>query len=253
MLADCKRRPKFLRNMQCIPAVALSVIVAAFVIALPALAQQSGYFNFDLRSNTGTTVVMRGSFYVSSLSTSGGSFTSLDESSTFYSPSGLSGSVYGVSNTTAISGSWGTYGPITSTTATDDYFVSGATFRFTTTESGVTKYYQLQGSVSENNANTASAFTLYSSDINYSTSSLKRIDSYKMTSVGGASATVTLSNTTSEVPEIDGGNLPKAILLFFCVIALAAGARAGLLATSLWKVVAPLASTHKAHRPHLSA
>lgn len=224
------------------------VIIATF--SIPALAQQSGYFNFDLRSNTGTTVVMRGSFYVSSLNTAGGSFTNLVESSTFYYPSGLTGTAYGVSQTASISGSWGSYAPIASTVDSDDYFISGATFRFMTTENGVNKYYQLQGSVNERNANTSSAFTLYSSDINYS--ALTRIDSYKMTSVGGAGASLSLSNSTSDVPEIDGGNLPKALLLFFCIITLATGARAGLLAASLQNVVALRTSTQRTHQPHFS-
>lgn len=206
------------------------------------------YFNFDIKqSRSPSNVVLRGTLIVGSVGTDAqgnivGTFSSVRESTTFYTPNGLGGTSYGISNTQAVGGST-SFGSFKQSGA--GYYISGLDFGFTTSEP---QYYVVSGSAQDSNSGN---FSLYSTTYTttYVTKSAAAGVKALSTGTGTEIGSFTTALAPAEAPEINGGTLPKATLLFFCILALAGSARAGRLSTSLKHLFEPLTALQKAHRP----
>lgn len=186
-----------------------------------ALAQTAGeYYNFQYFSPTTNKIYVTGSLLVGSTSPN---FSALDlPSSKFYTydAQGVS-TAYGITNAAALSGSsYGTYAG-----STGAYYVASTNFGFTTTTGN---HYALVGSVSAPNA---ARFDLYSATfangIYTLGSSVYTNQKIGVVSTGAPTGSFSATSIAqqSSAPEIDGGNLAKGVLLFFCLVALAGGYR----------------------------
>lgn len=192
-------------------------MVACLLMSASAVAQQ--YFNFELAS--AGKVYFQGSLITSTTAVpgTGGTFSGLASGAIYtqYGAGQAGATSYGVTSSSAISGNiYGNYSPSGSL-----YFVQNANFGFRTSAGA----YIIEGSVTSEKAAGFSIFSAtYSPTTNtYTKGSAIVNGSIKALAAGTTDIYGTFSNTTTaEVPEIDGANLPRAILLFFCVLTMAA-------------------------------
>lgn len=182
------------------------------------------YFNFALRSSsTPAKTYLQGSLVVSGTT---GQFSSLSTPSATYYAYNASGNatVYGVTSATAWSGTEGTTTYTSSSVGgyaagtgqlAGTYYVNRINLGFTTTAGS---HFVAVGSV---NAAGAANFDLYNATYSNGSYTLgspvvsqeKMVASGTFTDTSGFSTTALASDAS--VPEIDGGTLPRALLLIF--------------------------------------
>lgn len=184
------------------------LLAALSLVGVPAIAQTvpsvGDYFAFDVKNNS-NAVVLRGRLVVGSVQTVGGTtsgtFSSVIESSTFYTPGGIGTTAYGVSNTAAAPNTSTNFGTFTSTTG--GYYINAVNFGFTVDGP---QYYVLSGTAGSVNSGNFSLYsTTYTAGGGYATKNTA--SGFKLLSTGTGTEVGTFS--TAEVPEIDGGTLPR--------------------------------------------
>lgn len=194
-------------------------VAVASLLGLSASAVAQQYFNFELAS--GGKVLFRGSL-ITSVTPNGtaGTLSGLANSASYYYPGGGT-TAYGVTSSAAYgSTTFGTYEPNGSL-----YYVSSANFGFQAGGS----YFIVEGTAQNEKS---AGFTLYAATYNSSTNTYTKSSpvatnsGIKALAAGTETIYGEFSNTTAtDVPEIDGGSLPRAMLLFFCALALASSLR----------------------------
>lgn len=206
--------------------LALVVFCITTLVSQPSIAQTSLFYNFDGNTSSGT-LYMRGSLTAASPLSAPGAFTGLSSSATdvYGSPVGTtpltaydvvsSQGFYTFNSTTT----YGTY----AAGSGGKYYVSNLDFGFTTSDG---KYYRLQGGPASSGS---ASFDLYQTTTSaYSlTGATRLLNNTKIVSLGTASGDGTFTQTAADVPEIDGGILPKSLLLFFSLVAIATRYRHG--------------------------
>lgn len=179
------------------------------------------YFNFSLRSTTTSKTFLQGSLVVSGTT---GQFSAMPTSTaTYYVHSGTQVTAYGITNSTAWSGREGnTNYPSTSVGTYADgrtagtYYVDSINVGFTTTAGS---HFVAVGSVS---AAATAGFDIYNATYAngvYTLGTTTAVANEKMVAAGSFSETAAFSTTAlaseATVPEIDGGTLPRGLLLIF--------------------------------------
>lgn len=206
-------------------AVALLLALLAFVTVgcLAALAQ-TVYLNFDFTGPSGSPIYLRGSLAAASPTTATGNFTGLSLPATTFFPNGSTATPltsYGVTSAASTSGTaFGTYAEVKNKPGL--YNVTSLTFKFQSYDaSGNVGYYVVSGS------GTGANYTLYKTASDYNiASATSSLGSLKAVATGTGSLDAAFTDTAlNQAPEIDGGQAPKAALLFGCIVVLWARAR----------------------------